>query len=128
MYVQDQTVSKYAMSLTALSVAQRWEVKNCPVPEHNAGVLTFRLGIALLVISAGCVGCRFLARWRINNSSIGLDDWSILVAYLLMIPATVLIILSELAQPCFNVLTIDHADFTLLVTQNGMGRSVPVVR
>lgn len=93
MYVPDQRVFKCATSLTAHPVAQRWEVKNCPVPEHNAGVLTYRLGIALLVISAGCVGSRFLARWRINNSTIGLDDWSILVAYALMVPATTLIII-----------------------------------
>ena len=88
----------YKLILTLLLVAQGWQYKACPVPEHNAGPFTVRLAIAFLVLSALCVGGRFIARWRIQNASVGIDDWSILVSYILMLPATVLIILSELSS------------------------------
>lgn len=87
---------RYSLLLTILSVAQGWQYKACPVPEHNDGPVTVRLAIFFLILTAICVGCRFIARWRIQNASIGIDDWSILVSYILFIPATVLIILSEL--------------------------------
>lgn len=88
----------YRLLLTVLLVGQEWQYKACPVPEHNAGPFTVRLAMAFLVVSALCVGGRFIARWRIQNASVGIDDWSILVSYILMLPATVLIILSELSS------------------------------
>lgn len=97
-YVRTFKVYSYDLPLTVLSVAQGWQYKACPVPEHNAGPFTVRLAIAFLILGALCVGGRFVARWRIQNASIGIDDWSILVSYILMIPATVLIILSESSQ------------------------------
>ena len=113
----------YNFSLTILSEAQGWQYKACPVPEHNAGPFTVRLAIAFLVLTALCVGARFVARWRILNASVGIDDWSILVSYILMIPATVLIILSELLLATeFN--GINHANITLLVAESGMGRDI----
>jgi hypothetical protein len=113
----------YDLLLTILLVAQGWQYKACPVPEHNAGPFTVRLAIAFLVLSAACVGARFVARWRIQNASIGIDDWSILVSYILMIPATVLIILSELLFGT-RIHCTDHANFVLLVAKSGMGRDI----
>jgi hypothetical protein len=109
--------------LTILSEAQGWQYKACPVPEHNAGPFTVRFAYFFLALTAFCVGCRFVARWRIQNASIGWDDWSILISYIIWIPATVLIILSELSFVTGNCCT-NHTDFMLLVAQSGMGRDI----
>jgi hypothetical protein len=68
--------------------------------------------------------CRFLARWRIQNSSVGWDDWTILFAYVLLIPSTILIEISQSSQPNLIALSTDHADFVLLVAHNGMGKDI----
>lgn len=113
----------YKLILTILLVAQGWQYKACPVPEHNAGPFTVRLAIAFLVLSALCVGGRFVARWRIQNASVGIDDWSILASYILMIPATVLIILSKLSSET-EIRCTDHTNFKLPVAKSGMGRDI----
>jgi hypothetical protein len=92
-------VSKDTTLLTIALVAQRWQMKTCKAPVRDAGVLTSRLGIVLLVIGAVCVGCRFLARWRIQNSSVGWDDITILTSYILLIPSTILVEISQSLQP-----------------------------
>ena len=81
-----------------LSVATSWSYKACPVPEHNAGPRTVRMAIVFLGLSALFVGGRFLARWRIQTAGIGIDDWTILLSFLTIIPATIFIILSESSQ------------------------------
>lgn len=81
-----------------LSEAETWSYKVCPVKEHNSGVVTERLAIVLLVFTSLCVGGRFLARWRLPNAGIGIDDWSVLISYMFIIPATFLIIFSESSQ------------------------------
>lgn len=78
-----------------LTEAESWQYKACPVKEHNSGVVTVRLAIALLVLTSLCVGGRFLARWRLPNAHIGIDDWSVLISYMFIIPATLFIIFSE---------------------------------
>jgi hypothetical protein len=103
-YVSTRRLFKRAILLTVLLVAQGWQYKACPVPEHDAGPLTARLAYFFLALGAVCVGCRFLARWRIHNSTVGIDDWTILVSYILMIPAAILIIMSESPQLEFIVL------------------------
>ena len=105
-YVQTHRLAIYTIPLTVASVAQGWQYKACPVPEHNAGPLTVRLAIFFLALGALCVGGRFVARWRIQNASIGVDDWSILLSYILMIPATVLIILSKISKVDFIALVV----------------------
>ncbi|KAK7180157.1 hypothetical protein DPSP01_012786 [Paraphaeosphaeria sporulosa] len=40
--------------------------------------------------SAICIVARFLARWRIQATGLGWDDWTILVAYILLIPSTII--------------------------------------
>jgi len=84
-----------------LSGAESWQYKACPVKEHNSGVVTVRLAIALLVLTSLCVGGRFLARWRLPNAHVGIDDWSVLISYMFIIPATFLIIFSESSQQTF---------------------------
>jgi hypothetical protein len=99
LYVSPKSkVSIDSIPLTVLSVAQGWQYKACPVPEHNAGPRTVGLAIFFVIFTAFCVGGRFIARWRIQNATIGIDDWTILASYILMIPATVLIILSKLPK------------------------------
>jgi hypothetical protein len=110
--------------LTVASVAQRWQMETCKAPVHNAGPLTSRIGITLLVIGAVCVGCRFFARWRIQNSSVGWDDWSILVSYILLIPSTILVEISQSIQNALVIPRTNHANFVLLVAHNGMGRDI----
>lgn len=57
-----------------------------------------KLAIFSVVLTAFCVGGRYVARWRIQNASIGIDDWTILASYVLFIPATVLMIISKLSK------------------------------
>lgn len=88
-----------------VSEAETWSYKVCPVKEHNAGVVTERLAIALLVFTSLCVGGRFLARWRLPNAGIGIDDWSVLISYMFIIPATFLIIFSKSSRLKISALT-----------------------
>ena len=84
-----------------LSEAETWSYKACPVQEHDAGKVTVGLAIFFLIFSTLCVGGRFLARWRLPKTTIGIDDWSVLISFLFIIPATILIILSESPQMNF---------------------------
>jgi hypothetical protein len=106
------------------SGAESWQMKTCKAPVRDAGPLTSRLGIALLVIGAFCVLCRFFARWRIQNSSIGWDDWSILVSYILLIPSTILIEISQSSHLTLIEANVEHTDFVVLVAHNGMGKDI----
>lgn len=47
-----------------------------------------------MTVAALCIMCRFLARWRIQNSSIGWDDWTILMSFILLIPSTAILHIS----------------------------------
>ena len=62
---------------------------------RDDGPLTRRIGDALLILGAIVIVIRFIARWRIQNSSIGWDDWTILLSYLLLIPSTVIVQISS---------------------------------
>jgi hypothetical protein len=57
--------------------------------------LTRRIGDALLIVGAIAIAIRFVGRWQIQQSSIGWDDWTILISYLLLIPSTVIVQISE---------------------------------
>lgn len=76
------------------TASQTWQKKACQAPIRDDGPLTRRIGDALLIVGAICVAIRFVARWQIQNSSIGWDDWTILVSYLLLIPSTVIVQIS----------------------------------
>jgi hypothetical protein len=107
-----------------LSVAQGWSYKACPVKEHDSGRITVRIAIFFMVLTTLCVGGRFLARWCLPNAHVGIDDWSVLISFLFIIPATILIILSEWPQLKFPCRPCRHADITPLVAKNGMGRDI----
>lgn len=62
--------------------------------------------MALLIITAACIGCRFFARWKIQDARIGVDDWVILISYIVLIPATILIIISQSSRHDLIVLHI----------------------
>jgi len=78
-----------------LAASQTWQKKACQVPVRDDGPLTRRIGDALLIVGAIAIAIRFIGRWQIQQSSIGWDDWTILVAYLLLIPSTVIVQISE---------------------------------
>jgi multisubunit Na+/H+ antiporter MnhF subunit len=56
--------------------------------------MTRRINLALVVIATICVAIRFIARWRIQDSNIGWDDWTILASYMLIVPSTVILQIS----------------------------------
>jgi multisubunit Na+/H+ antiporter MnhF subunit len=58
--------------------------------------MTRRINLALVVIATICVAIRFIARWRIQDSNIGWDDWTILASYMLIVPSTVILQISSL--------------------------------
>jgi integral membrane sensor domain MASE1 len=57
--------------------------------------MTRRINLALVVIATFCIAIRFIARWRIQDSNIGWDDWTILASYILIIPSTVILQISS---------------------------------
>jgi len=85
------TTSKLLSILISLPVAQRWQQKACKAPYRNTGPITSRVGSALVTIAGVGVALRFLARWRIKDSTVGWDDWTILVSFILLIPSTVML-------------------------------------
>lgn len=68
----------------------------CQAPVRNAGLLTSRVGIALVIIAGVCVILRFMSRWLVQDSYLGWDDWTILVSLILLIPSTILLDRSQL--------------------------------
>jgi integral membrane sensor domain MASE1 len=70
-------------------------MRACQAPYRDAGPMTRSVNIALIVIATICVAIRFIARWRIQDSNIGWDDWTILASYLLLIPSTVILQISS---------------------------------
>jgi len=84
--------------LTLLPVAQRWQQKACKAPFRNTGPVTSRVGTALVIIAGICVVLRFVARWRITGSTVGWDDWTILVSFILLIPSTYMLANSMLSR------------------------------
>lgn len=79
---------------------QAWQMKACQAPVRDAGPMSRRINIALLVIATICVSIRFIARWRIRGSVLGWDDWTILGSYILLLPSTAILQTSMFPQPC----------------------------
>jgi hypothetical protein len=82
-------------TLTPNIVTQAWQMRACQAPLRDAGPMTRRINLALVVIATICVAIRFIARWRIQDSNIGWDDWTILASYVLIIPSTVILQISS---------------------------------
>jgi hypothetical protein len=87
----DIVLFNLSLMLTLRTVAQRWQQKACKAPFRNTGPVTQRVGIALVTIAGVCVALRFLARWRIKDSTVGWDDWTILLSFILLIPSTIML-------------------------------------
>jgi hypothetical protein len=85
---------EYTVQLTTKSASQKWQKKACKVPTRNEAPTTQRVGDALLIIAALCIAGRFAARWWMQNNNLGWDDWTILAAFLLLIPSTIIVKLS----------------------------------
>jgi hypothetical protein len=86
---------KFTRKLTPNIETQAWQMRACQAPKRDAGPMTRRINLALIVIATICVAIRFIARWRIQDSNIGWDDWTILVSYMLIIPSTVILQISS---------------------------------
>jgi len=71
------------------------------------------INLALLIIATVCVLIRFVARWRIQGSTLGWDDWTILASFILLIPSTAILQLSSFSSDMivFISLTLDYSDF-----------------
>ena len=82
-------------SLTLKLASQAWQKKACRAPVRDTGPLLRRLGTGFIVIAFFLVFVRFFARWSLPNSSVGWDDWTILVAFLGLVPSTVIAQISE---------------------------------
>lgn len=82
--------------LTTNPATQAWQAKVCQAPIRDLGPMVRQINIALLVVAAVCIIIRFLARWRISGSTIGWDDWTILLSFMLLVPSTVILQISSL--------------------------------
>lgn len=89
--VEKSTFHKLKHVLTNTQESQAWQKKACQAPVRNNGPLTRRIGEALIIIATLVLIVRFTARWRIQNSSIGWDDWTILLAWIGLLPSTALV-------------------------------------
>ena len=96
--------SHLLIPLTSYPVTQRWQKAACHAPVRNTGLLTSRVGIALVIIAGACVILRFLARWFVADSHVGWDDWTILVSLILLIPSTILLHTSSLLSSIRSLL------------------------
>jgi hypothetical protein len=90
------------------SATQGWQKRACQAPVRDAGPMSRHVNIALLVIATIFISIRFLARWRIQGSTLGWDDWTILASYILLIPSTAILQLSSLPLKLYSL---DCADF-----------------
>jgi hypothetical protein len=113
---------KVELLLTYLTVAQRWQKKACKAPYRNTGPVTSRVGTALVIIAGLSVGLRFLARWKIQDSTVGWDDWTILVSFILLIPSTILLQISLFLQKMTDY--IGPANIISIVAHKGMGQDI----
>jgi multisubunit Na+/H+ antiporter MnhF subunit len=66
---------------------------------RNTGPRTRHIGTALIIIAFLLVAVRFFARWSIQDSSIGWDDWTILLAFICLVPSTAIAQISESETP-----------------------------
>lgn len=93
--VIDLVIAYSQHSLTLMLVSQGWQKKACSAPVRDTGPRTRRIGTALIVIAFVLVVVRFSARWSIRDSSIGWDDWTILLAFIGLVPSTAIAQVSE---------------------------------
>ena len=93
--VIDLVIAYSQHSLTLMLVSQGWQKKACSVPVRDTGPRTRRIGTALIVIAFVLIVVRFSARWSIRDSSIGWDDWTILLAFIGLVPSTAIAQVSE---------------------------------
>ncbi|KAM0718453.1 hypothetical protein Q7P37_005523 [Cladosporium fusiforme] len=71
--------------------SQKWQKETCQAPVRDNGNITRTGGIIMIALAAFCVMCRLIARWRIQNSSLGWDDWTILLSLALLVPSTAIL-------------------------------------
>jgi hypothetical protein len=87
--------TRHGPLFTLTLVSQGWQKKACLAPVRDTGPRTRRIGTALIIIAFLLVVVRFFARWSIQDSSIGWDDWTILLAFIGLVPSTAIAQISE---------------------------------
>jgi hypothetical protein len=90
-YARSQQTTPYEHELTITQVSQGWQQKACQAPVRNSGPFNLRLGMGLLVVTTLILIVRFLSRWLIQGTSIGWDDWMILVTWAGIVPSTFIV-------------------------------------
>lgn len=68
----------------------------------------------MLTIACVCVALRFLARWQIQDSTIGWDDWTILACVILLIPSTILLQVMADKAMGQDIWTVPFEDITMM--------------
>lgn len=94
-WVIARVITYSTRSLTLRLVSQGWQKKACSAPVRDTGPRTRRVGTALIIVAFLLVVVRFFARWSIRDSSIGWDDWTILLAFIGLVPSTAIAQISE---------------------------------
>lgn len=110
-------------ALTSDAATQAWQMKTCKAPIRDKGPATSRVNISLVTIATLCVCLRFLARWRVAGSTFGWDDWTILAAWILVIPSTTMFQISSFSTLCYLRPNLP-ADLPQIVIHNGLGRDI----
>jgi hypothetical protein len=77
------------------TASQAWQKKACLAPVRDTGPRVRKIGTALIIIAFLLVVIRFFARWSIQDSSVGWDDWTILLAFIGLVPSTAIAQISE---------------------------------
>jgi hypothetical protein len=90
-YAESQQNTSQKHQLTVTQVSQGWQQKACQAPVRNSGPFNLRLGMGLLVVITLILIVRFLSRWLIQGTSIGWDDWMILVTWVGIVPSTFMV-------------------------------------
>ncbi|KAK5116997.1 hypothetical protein LTR62_006718 [Meristemomyces frigidus] len=73
------------------TAAQNWLSVSCNAPRRNLGGTTSKISGVLIGFIALAIIFRFMARMTFLESKVGADDWTILVAFILLIPSTAIV-------------------------------------
>ena len=73
-----ESVQRPEPSVTAnesIAATQTWQKKACKAPYRDTGISTRRISTGLVTTGGVCIALRFLARWRLQSSTIGWDEF-----------------------------------------------------
>lgn len=83
------------MLTVAITVSARWNAEACNTPEPDHGTVTSRVAWILFGLSTICVSLRVISRMFFLEGSLGMDDWTIILVWIIAVPSTTVIQLCE---------------------------------